>query len=100
MPDPTLESQMRVRRKDDVLDTEIDKETVMMDINKGRYFRLNEMGTRIWTELAQPVVIGDLCDRLTAEFNAPPEQCREEVLDFLGNLLSRGMLQIVTDETP
>ena len=48
MPDPTLEPQMRVRRIDDVLDTDIDDQTVMMDIEQGRYFGLNDTGTRIW----------------------------------------------------
>ena len=97
MPDPTLDPEMRVRRIDDVLDTDIDNETVMMDIEQGRYFGLNETGTRIWALLAQPIVIGDLYDQLTAEFDVPPEQCEQEVFDFLGSLLTRGLLQVEED---
>ena len=99
MTDPTLEPQMRVRRIDDVLETDINDATVMMDIDQGRYFGLNDTGTRIWALLAQPIVIRDLCGQLAADFDVPPEQCEQEVLDFLGSLLTRGLLQVLTDES-
>ncbi len=98
MTDPTLEPQMRVRRIDDVLETDINDETVMMDIDQGRYFGLNDTGTRIWALLAQPIVIRDLCAQLAVEFDVPREQCEQEVFDFLGSMLTRGLLQVVTDE--
>jgi hypothetical protein len=97
MPDSALEPQMQVRRIDDVLDVDMDGELVMMNIEQGRYFGLNQTGTRIWTLLAQPVVISDLCDKLMAEFNVPQKQCEQEVLVYLENLLTRGLLQVVTD---
>ena len=99
MPDPTLTAQARVRRIHDVLDTEIDDQTVMMDIEQGSYFGLNKTATRIWARLAEPMVGGELCDRLTEEFDVPREQCEQQVDDFLENLLDRGLLQIVSDES-
>jgi len=99
MPDPTLTPQTRVRRIDNVLDTEIDDQTVMMDIEKGSYLGLNRTGSRIWSLLAEAIAISELCDRLTAEFDVSREQCEQQVMDFLGSLLDRGLLQVVTDET-
>ena len=97
MPDPALEPQMQVCRIGDVLDADMDGEIVMMNIERGSYVGLNKTGTRIWALLEQPVVIKDLCDQLTSEFNVPAEQCKEEVFDFLKNLMTRGLLQVVTD---
>ena len=99
MPGPTLEPQTRVRRIVDVLDAEIDDQSVMMDIEQGSYFGLNKTGTRIWALLAEPMVISELCDRLTEEFEVPREQCERQLVDFLGSLLDRGLLQVVTDES-
>ncbi len=99
MPDTSFEPQTRVRRIDDMLDAEMGNETVMMDIEQGRYFGLNKTGTRIWALLAQPIVIRDLCDQLADEFNVPPERCEQEVFGFLASLSGRGLLQVVTDET-
>jgi hypothetical protein len=98
MPSPTLGPQMRVRRVTDLLETEIEDEKVMMDIDQGRYYGLNGTGTRIWPLLAEPVLIRDLCDRLAAEFDVPAEQCERDVVGFLSDLLDRGLLQVVTDE--
>ena len=99
MPEPTLTPKDRVRRVADVMDAEIDDQTVMMDIEQGSYFGLNQMGTRIWALLAEPMVIGDLCDQFTEQFDVPREQCEGQVIDFLGSLLDRGLLQVVTDES-
>ena len=75
-----------MRRIVDVLDAEIDDQSVMMDIERGSYFGLNKTGTRIWALLAEPMVIDELCDRLTEEFEVPREQCERQVFDFLGSL--------------
>jgi hypothetical protein len=97
MTDSVLEVQMQVCRIGDVLDVDMDGELVMMNIEQGRYFGLNQTGTRIWTLLAKPVVISDLCDKLMAEFNVDQKQCEKEVVAYLEKLLTRGLLQVVTD---
>lgn len=97
MPDLALEPYMQVCRIGDVLDADMDGEFVMMNIERGSYVGLNKTGTRIWALLEQPMVIKDLCDQLTLEFNVPAEQCKEEVFDFLKNMLTGGLLQVVTD---
>ena len=69
----------------------------MMDIERGSYYGLNKTTTSILVLLEQHVVIKDLCDQLTSEFKVPAEQCKKDVIDFLKNLLNRGLLQVVTD---
>jgi len=81
-----------------VLDSKIDDETVMMDIDQGSYFGLNETGTWIWALLKEPTVVADLCDRLMEDFDVPREQCEQQVVGFLEELLNRGLLQVMTDE--
>ena len=97
MPNFALEPHMQVCRIGDVLDDDMDGELIMMDIERGSYFGLNKTATHIWTLLEHPVVIRDLCDQLTAEFNVPDDRCEEDVLYFLKNLLDRDLLQVITD---
>ena len=99
MSNSTLDLHMRVRRIDVVLDTEIDEQTVMMDILRGSYFGLNRTGSRIWSLLAEPITIGDLCDRLLEEFDAPREQCEQQVVGFLESLIDRGLVQVLNGES-
>jgi hypothetical protein len=86
-------------RIDDVLDTEIDEQTVMMDIEQGSYFGLNRTGSRIWSLLAEPITIGDLCDRLLEEFDVPRERCEQQVVGFLESLIDRGLVQVLNGES-
>jgi hypothetical protein len=99
MSNSTLDLHMRVRRIDDVLDTEIDEQTVMMDIEQGSYFGLNRTGSRIWSLLAEPITIGDLCDRLLEEFDVPRERCEQQVVGFLESLIDRGLVQVLNGES-
>ena len=35
--------------------------------------------------------VGSLCERLVTEYQISPEQCRQEVLAFLGELLNQNL---------
>lgn len=68
-------------------------QTVMMSIERGKYFALEASGQRIWEMMAEPVQVSDIVDRLTAEYDVPRERCEAEVLQFLGDLKQNGLLR-------
>jgi len=75
---------------------EFDGETVMMDSKLENYFGLEKVGTRIWQLLDEPQQIDALCTKLTAEYNVNKEQCIEDPLPFLEQLLTDEILVIVS----
>ena len=91
-----LTQETIIRRGDALLSTSLDDDVVMMDVEQGAYYGLEEVAARIWALTEHPVSVGSLCDRLVTEYQISPEQCREEVLAFLGELLSKHIVQIVT----
>lgn len=74
----------------------------MMNLEKGNYYGLDEIGTEIWDELLEPIAIVELCARLTERFDVDPIQCEADTLDFLNELLAEGMIKVVmqTDKEP
>lgn len=70
-------------------------ELVMMDTDKGKYFALNPVATRIWDLLGQPLSIDELCDRLVDEYEVEPEKCRSEVEKYLGQMENLGLVLIL-----
>ena len=36
-------------------DTDLDGEKVMMNLDKGEYFMMNEVGSRIWEIISEPI---------------------------------------------
>ncbi|WP_029010457.1 PqqD family peptide modification chaperone [Azospirillum halopraeferens] len=84
----------RVVANEDLLSTELDGETVMMDVESGQYYALNDVGSRIWRDLAAPVEVAALCRRLEEEYDAPPETIRAGVLRLLDRLLDKRLIRI------
>ena len=85
-----------VRRSDALLSTSLGDDVVMMDVEQGAYYGLEAVAARIWALTEQPLSVGLLCDRLVTEYQISPEQCQQEVLAFLSELLNQHVVQIVT----
>lgn len=67
-------------------------EMVMMDIDQGKYFSLNQSATAIWEKLETPLSLEELCKRLVEEYEVEPEQCRREVEEHLDKMIKIGLI--------
>ena len=65
---------------------------VMMDIDRGEYFSLNPVATRIWDLLEKPLTEDELCMILIDEYDVEPERCRMEVGELLKDMLRMGLI--------
>lgn len=69
------------------LDTaNMDGEIVMMNMDKGKYYGLNSIGSRIWELIEESIVVTELISQLTKEFNVDANVCKDNVLLFLNRL--------------
>ncbi len=64
----------------------------MMNVEKGKYFSLNPVATRIWDLLEKPLSADELCIRLTDEYDVDSEQCRKEVSELLDEMKKLGLI--------
>jgi Coenzyme PQQ synthesis protein D (PqqD) len=60
----------RISRNPAILAVHVDSETVMMSIEAGRYYGLDDIGTVIWKRIDPPCSFCDLIDGLAAEYEA------------------------------
>ncbi|MEO0925482.1 MAG: PqqD family peptide modification chaperone [Cyanobacteria bacterium J06643_13] len=82
-----------------VTSSEVGDETMMMDVDRGMYYALNPVSSRIWALLEQPLAVQEICDRLLEEYEIEPAVCQQEVIKFLGQLLDRQIVTVVRHET-
>lgn len=75
-----------VSRRNDIDTTDLNGEIVMMDLEKGRYFSLNGVGSRIWEIIESPIEINKIVDCLLEEYDVNRNECEENVLEFLDKL--------------
>lgn len=85
-------------RNSEIISTEIDGETVMMDAEFENYFGMASVATRIWNFLEEEISFDDLCAKLIETFDVEEQQCRDEVMKFLGQLQDKDLLVIGKSE--
>lgn len=88
-----------VSRNEAMLASQLDGETIMMDVDNGLYLGMNTTGSRIWSLLEKPLLAKDLCDQLAMQFKVSETECESQVLSFLNDLLQRKVIVIVSDTT-
>lgn len=84
----------RVTVPDSVLFRDLDGEAVLLETGSGRYYGLNEVGTRMWSLLQRHGEVGAAYRDLLAEYPIPSRQLQEDLLDFVGVLASRQLIEV------
>jgi hypothetical protein len=85
---------MRVTVPASVLFRDLDGESVLLETGSGRYYGLDEVGTRMWNLLRQHGEIEAVCRDLLREYDVTEERLREDLAKLVEDLSSRGLLQI------
>lgn len=72
--------------------TELDGEAVILNLENGVYYGLDEIGTYIWGLLQTPHTFGDLVDLLLEEYEIDRETCQRDVQALLVDMHSHGLI--------
>jgi Coenzyme PQQ synthesis protein D (PqqD) len=83
----------RLTVPDNVLFRDLDGEAVLLETGSGRYYGLNEVGTRMWSLLHLHGEIEAVCRALLAEYDVPEDRLREDLGRFIETLAARGLLR-------
>lgn len=92
--DSTLQLHSVVTRSADQVSGDLDGKVVLLSIQNGEYYNMNEVGSRVWTLIEQPISVIALIDRLTEEFDVTREQCEREALAYLADLKKKNLLRV------
>jgi hypothetical protein len=69
-PTATIADTTLLSRSPTVITAQVLDEIVMMNIDRGRYFGLDDIGSDIWRRIEPPRSFADLVDGLAADYNA------------------------------
>ena len=74
----TLTASSRIRVPEHVHVREFDGELVILDLDKGCYFGLDEVGTRVWQLMSEGSTLEQAVERLQPEYEVAPPRMLEE----------------------
>ena len=92
-PMPTLFSQ-RVRIPDHVLVSDLQGESVILNVNSERYYGLDRVGTRFLSLLSTCDSIEHAFETLLTEYDVNPDALRTDITDLLSDLNDQGLVEI------
>ncbi|TWH45939.1 lasso peptide biosynthesis PqqD family chaperone [Sporomusa sp. KB1] len=83
-----------VMRAAGLVATDLEGEKVMLDIEKGLYYGLDSIGSRIWDLMEQPQPMTSIVSVLMDEYEVAQQQCEADVLVLLNQMYAAGLLNI------
>jgi hypothetical protein len=76
----------RPSRRDGVLAQQADDELVLLDVEAGTYFALNEVGAKVWELCDGARTVEQLLEIIGEEFDAPGDVIERDVRGLLEDL--------------
>lgn len=75
-----------------VVSADLDNETVLLNVETGIYFGLDEIGTRIWSLLKDECSVEDIIRQLLDEYDIERALLEADMASFLNSLLAKGLI--------
>jgi len=72
-------------------------EVVILNLQEGMYYGLNSVGANIWKLIRTPRTVAEIRQYLLEEYDVEPEQCDRELRTLLGELVSKRLIEIRSD---
>lgn len=80
--------------------SELQDESVILDVQSGTYYGLNDVGASIWTLIQEPKAIANVQASIMAEYEVSAEQCEQDILTLLEQLIEIGLVNIYDEVHP
>jgi hypothetical protein len=88
----TVNLETIVRKSDDIFTGVIDNEMVAMSIQNGKYYQLNETGSRLLALLEEPRSVGELCREIEGGYRVDADVLSRDILEFVREMSGFGIL--------
>ncbi|WP_128891355.1 PqqD family protein [Erythrobacter sp. HKB08] len=77
----------------DIIETDVDDETIIVSLESGEMFSLSGTARAIWEKLEAGMDESDLVDALTDEFEVEEEVLRADLAKFLADSREAGLIE-------
>ncbi len=71
----------------------IDDEVVMLSIENGEYYLLNEVASRIWQIIKNPIRVSEVLSKLLEEYSVSSHTCETETFECLNDFYKKGLIK-------
>ena len=87
-----MSAAARVRVPEHVMSRALGEDCVMLDLESGTYFGLDEVGARVWQLLGEGKSVTETCEILARDYDASREQIESDVHELVSELAANGLV--------
>ena len=73
---------------------ELDGEAVLLNLESGKYYGLDPVGSRIWQFVQQTPLLRSVWQSMRDEFDAPADTLHTDLLTFIDELSGEGLITL------
>jgi Coenzyme PQQ synthesis protein D (PqqD) len=79
----------------DITWNRLDDETVLLNLENGRYYTLNRTGSIIWDLISEGLMLEQLVDRICDRFEVAEQVARDDLLVLVGELHRESLIKLL-----
>jgi len=80
---------------DEVLSSDLGTEHVLLNLRDGTYYGLENVGSHIWKLVQKPISVAEICNAIVETHEVDEGRCRRDVVNLLGELLKRRLVELL-----
>ena len=78
----------------DQVSCDLSGEAVILNLNSGMYYGIDEIGALIWAALEEPRTLEYLRETILRDYQIDKETCDRDVIAFLADMNAAGLIEI------
>ena len=94
VPPTELTLAARVAPREGVLFQQLQDEAVLLNLDSGQYFGLDEVGTRIWNLVVEGNALPQVVSDIVEEYEVDSDRCEADLLKLLQDLEAQGLVAV------
>jgi hypothetical protein len=91
---PAIAQTTVISRSQSVLSADVDGEVVMLSIEQGYYYGLDDIGSDIWQRIATPCSFAELVEQLVVDYDADRATIATDVKALLGRMAEQDVVRL------
>ena len=84
----------------DQISANLDGEAVILNLESGVYYSLDQVGAQIWVLIQVPRTVNEIRDALLEEYEVDPDRCEHDIVALLYQLADAGLVEIRGEQIP
>ncbi|BCX87761.1 hypothetical protein MIN45_P0128 [Methylomarinovum tepidoasis] len=88
-----MNRHQRYHIPDHVLFQKLENETVLLNLEDGHYYGLDDLGTRIWQMLKRGDSLGECLEWILENYEVSPEQAEKDLNALIRHMTEKGLIE-------